>query len=251
MGDPYLVVLICTAVLVAALAQRITGMGFALVAGPFLVLLLDPLPGVVFVNLCSLVSSLVVLARTHRFVDWKLAGMLGAASVFGTLPGSLIAVYLPAGVLETLIGALVVAALATSMLLSRVLPQKLSQSGALSSAFGLASGMMNAAAGIGGPALSAFAVLTRWNQYAFAATIQPVFIAMGICAVVSKVALDPSAWPSLSPGTWGAVLGALAVGMLGGEWGARRVPIKVASVAMLTLAFIGGLLTISRGVGLV
>lgn len=248
--DTLIVLLICGAVLTASVAQRLTGMGFALVAGPFLVLLLDPLSGVVFVNVCGVLSSVLVLARTYRYVDWRLVRMFSIAAIAGTVPGAVIAVLLPARILETVIGMLVVVALAGSLVLGRMMPRSLPRRRMVTSTFGFMSGTMNAAAGIGGPALSAFAVLTRWNQFVFAATIQPVFILMGVSAIASKVMLDSDAWPNLSWGIWAIVLGTLVAGMLGGEWLTRFVSVKFASIAMLILAFLGGFLTIGRGTGL-
>ncbi|WP_029088200.1 sulfite exporter TauE/SafE family protein [Brevibacterium album] len=244
------IALILLAVLVGALAQRITGMGFALVSGPFLVLLLEPVPGVVLVNLCGLVSSIIVLWRTHREVEWKLSACLAAGGLVGTFPGAMLAVALPAHALEILIGVLVVAALATSLLLGRLLTRPLARRRGGAVAAGLASGAMNSAAGIGGPALSSFAVLTRWDQRAFAASIQPVFVVMATFAVASKLLLDHSAWPALSPGTWLMILAALVLGQLLGEWLSRFTPVSTARTGMLTLAFLGGLLTIGRGLGL-
>ena len=46
-------VLVIAAVLIGSSMQRITGMGFALVAAPFLVLLLGPIDGVIVVNVCG------------------------------------------------------------------------------------------------------------------------------------------------------------------------------------------------------
>ncbi|GAA2092712.1 MULTISPECIES: sulfite exporter TauE/SafE family protein [Brevibacterium] len=243
------IVLILLAVLVGALAQRITGMGFALVSGPFLVLLLDPVPGVVLVNVCGLVSSIIVLARTYREVEWKFSGCLALGGMIGAFPGALLAVALPSHALEILIGALVVAALAASLLLGRVLTRPLTRRKRGAVITGLASGAMNSAAGIGGPALSAFSVLTRWEQRSFAATIQPVFVVMAAFSILSKLVLDHGAWPSLGLGTWALILAALVIGQLAGELLSRVTPVTLARNGMLVLAFLGGILTILRGLG--
>src|SRR5699024_3197538 len=116
------ILLILLAVFIGALSQRLTGMGFALVSGPFLVLLMDPLAGVVLVNLCGIVSSLIVLWRTYREADWKLAGGLIVAATVGTLPGALLAVLMPGAALEVFIGALVVVALTSSLVLNLYAP---------------------------------------------------------------------------------------------------------------------------------
>jgi uncharacterized membrane protein YfcA len=58
--------LVLAAVVLGAGMQRITGMGFALVATPFLVLLLGPVEGVVLVNLCGAVTAGAIIFRVAR-----------------------------------------------------------------------------------------------------------------------------------------------------------------------------------------
>ncbi|MFP3340822.1 sulfite exporter TauE/SafE family protein, partial [Micrococcus sp. SIMBA_131] len=41
---------------------------------------------------------------------------------------------------------------------------------------GLLTGFTNAVAGVGGPPLTAYALISRWDPVRFAATIQPVFV---------------------------------------------------------------------------
>lgn len=244
------IILILLSVFVGAFAQRVTGMGFALVSGPFLVLLIDPLAGVVLVNLCGFVSSVIVLSRTYRDVEWKTAGFLTVACVVGTIPGAFLAVAIPSHALETLIGSLVIASLAASLLLNRY-SRALTRSPASIAVSGVASGVMNAAAGVGGPPLSALAVVSRWEQRAFAATIQPVFVVMAASSVAAKLLFDSGSWPELDLVTWALILGALAGGQLMGEWLSRKIPMRAARTGMLTLAFLGGILTMSRGLGFI
>jgi uncharacterized membrane protein YfcA len=109
---------------------------------------------------------------------------------------------------------------------------------------------MSSAAGVGGPALSALALLTRWEQRSFAATIQPVFVAVSSSAVIMKLVFDHDAWPALAWPTWVLIFVALGSGQLLGEWLSRIVPVSGARAGMLVLAFLGGFLTIARGLGL-
>lgn len=243
------ILLILLAVLIGSLSQRVTGMGFAMVSAPFLVLLMDPIAGVVLVNLCGIVSSVLVLSRTHREVDWSRAWRLIVTAIVGTVPGALLAVALPGHALEILIGALVVVSLTTSMILTRYArPVRLGMPALAVS--GLTAGAMSSAAGVGGPALSALALLTRWEQRSFAATIQPVFVAVSSSAVIMKLVFDHDAWPGLAWTTWVLIFVALGAGQLLGEWLSRIVPVSGARAGMLILAFLGGFLTIARGLGL-
>ena len=57
------------AVLVGATAQSITGIGFALVCAPLLVLSLGPIDGVTLVNILGVSLSLFVLLREWRYLS--------------------------------------------------------------------------------------------------------------------------------------------------------------------------------------
>lgn len=72
-------VLAVVAVVTGVILQRSTGLGFTLVSGPFLVLVLSPYEGVALANLLSLVTCCVA-----RFVDSRKAAascQAGLASV--------------------------------------------------------------------------------------------------------------------------------------------------------------------------
>lgn len=241
------VFLILFAVFVGALSQRVTGMGFALVAGPFLVLLLDPFSGVVLVNLCGVVSCAAVLSRTWREVEWRSFWQLLIGSLVGVVFGALLAAWLPARPLQILIGALIIVSLVSSLIIGRIgrqLPANLSSR----STAGFFSGAMSASAGVGGPAISAFAVLTNWEHRAFAATLQPFLLVGSATAVILKLSLDHDAWPSLEASTWIGLGVVMAGGLLGGEWLAKKIPISAARIAMIVLALGGGVATLIKGI---
>ena len=114
------VVLILFAVFLGALSQRVTGMGFGLVSGPFLVLLLDPFSGVILVNICGIVASFSVFGRTFAEVEWPPFRHLALGAVLGTIPGALLSAALPTAPLQILIGALIVVSLISSLTLGKL-----------------------------------------------------------------------------------------------------------------------------------
>ena len=69
---------LAAAVALGAGTQRITGLGFALVSAPFLVLLLGPFAGVFVVNVLGVAASVLVLAQVRRDVDVRRGLMLYA-----------------------------------------------------------------------------------------------------------------------------------------------------------------------------
>lgn len=239
--------LITAAVFVGASAQRLTGMGFALVVSPFLVLLLGPVAGVMIVNACGVVSSAIVWSRTHRDVDWRLVRILVLFALLGVIPGGWLSTALPGPVMHIVIGLMIVLALTISLTFTRserAFPQSMPVTGSA----GLASGFMSAAAGVGGPALSVFAILTRWEHRAFAATMQPYFVAAGLMALGSKLLFEPTAWPTLPAPAWLAMAIALLAGQVFGEWLSTRIPVSLARLLMIVLAFGGGIATLAKGI---
>ncbi|SFR91510.1 hypothetical protein SAMN05428970_3806 [Agromyces sp. CF514] len=233
-----MLIAVALSVLVGAFAQRITGMGFALVASPALVLLLGPFDGVIVVNLCAVVSSLIILPRVWRFVEWRRFAMLVVPALAGTAAGAVIAAHVPGAPLQVAIGVLVIVALTVSLLVTRA--EHVVSGWPPAVVAGAASGVMNAAAGVGGPALSVYAVATRWPQVRFAATAQPYFVAIGSASLVLKLAQTGWSIPELQPGAWPIVLGALLAGLVAGELLHRRIPHHAARIAVIAIAYAGG-----------
>ena len=137
-------------------------------------------------------------------------------------------------------GVLVVSALVLSLAARRV-PHVDGWQGR--AATGLLSGFMNVVAGVGGPAITAYAVASRWEHRAFALSVQFYFVVLGSLSLLARGVL-----PAMTPEEWLAAVAALAVGLLAGRVLARRVPVRIARAACITIAFLGGFAVIARGV---
>lgn len=240
------VVLILFAVFLGSVSQRVTGMGFGLVSGPFLVLLLDPFSGVVLVNICGIVASGTVFVRTWREAEWGSFWKLSLGTVIGTIPGALLVAALPAPPLQILIGLLIIVSLISSMIIGRIGKTMPANFGTQFTT-GFLSGTMSAAAGAGGPAVSAYAVLTKWEQRAFAATLQPFLVVGTTSAVIFKAVFDHGAWPQLAAPTWIGIGTVLVAGLVCGDWLSKKIDSSTARVAMIILALGGGTATLVKG----
>lgn len=237
--------LVLAAVVMGAGMQRITGMGFALVAAPFLVLLLGPVEGVVLVNLCGAVTAGAIIFRVVRDVDWKRYLLLAASALLGIIPAALLIRFIPAAVLEISIGVLLAAGLTVLLVLkSAVLPARRRY---LLTAGGL-SGFMNTAAGVGGPAVSMYSIATRWHHKSFAATMQPYFFTIGAFSLLSKAITAPATFPVMPPAMWVSVATACLAGLVLGDVASKFVPARAAQVLLVILAYLGAAATIIRGV---
>ena len=237
--------LVLGAVVMGAGMQRVTGMGFALVAAPFLVLLLGPVEGVVLVNVCGAVTAGAIIFRVRRDIDWKRYMALAASALLGIVPAAFLVRYLPPSVLEISIGVTLAVGLTVLLVMkSAVLPQRRRY---LFTAGGL-SGLMNTAAGVGGPAVSMYSMATRWQHKSFAATMQPYFFTIGAFSLISKALTAPASFPVLPMTMWLAVAAACLIGLVLGDLASKRVSTRAAQILLIILAYLGAAATIVRGV---
>ncbi len=234
------------AVLVGAIAQRIAGMGFALTLAPILVLFLGPYEGPLVVNIAGAFSSVLVFSQSYKLVDWKQYFYLAIPAVIFIIPSAIFSVNFSGPGLQIGIGVILILALSTSLIVVRVsspMPR-----GRLGLLFGAGSGFMSATAGIGGPAMGIYAILTGWEQKSFAATLQPYFFTLGLSAFLSKVSISGN-WPKVELSIW-ILIGFLTI--LGSWLGIRLqklVSAKLARAIVIFVCFVGSIAAIVDGVG--
>jgi uncharacterized protein len=226
-------------VLLGAMTQRATGLGLALVGAPFLVAILGPRDGVSFGNALQVVLCAAVLLRTGRGVAWHQALLLLAGAVVAVPLGALVVDALPEGPLLVVVGTLAVAAVVVS-LVPTLGGWMRGRSGPLVA--GALAGLVNVTAGVGGPVISAYALVRRWNVEVLVPTAQVVLLGINLVALVSK------GLPRVDGVVWGAAAAALALGVVAGDAVSRRLDPETARRAVAVLALLGGLATIVRGV---
>lgn len=227
------------AVLAGAVAVRTTGMGFALLSSPFLVMALGPFEGILVTNVCGIVAALLNLTVVHADLDWKRAASVVPAGIVGTIPGALLVLWLPPAVLAIGISLLVIAGLLFTIA-SRKL--QVPNSPWVGAGGGFASGLMNVTAGVGGPGLVVYALATQWEHRSFAATAQLHFAVLGVAALLAKWSL-----PSLPVAGWAVLMGLLVIGLLGGNVLARWVHGARAMRWVIVIAMVGALLSLTQG----
>lgn len=238
MGVPQLLLLALSVALGGA-TQRVTGLGFALVASPLLVLVAGGFQGVLLANTLSLLTNLAVLAMTWRDVEVRRALKLGLPALGAAPFGAWAAGALPEPVLMVVIGSLVLVALAVvtragELAFLRGTP------GAVGA--GMASGLMNASAGVAGPALMVYAVSTRWPHRSFVASMQLT------CALINVGSISAKGLPTLSAWQLIVTLLALPTGLLVGQLMAPRLPAARGRQAVLGLAVCGAMATVAKGI---
>ena len=227
------------AVLAGAVAVRTTGMGFALLSSPFLVMALGPFEGILVTNVCGIVAALLNLTAVHADLDWRRAASVIPAGVVGTVPGALLVLWLPAPVLAISISLLVIVGLLFTLASRRL---QVPNSPWVGVGGGFASGLMNVTAGVGGPGLVVYALATQWEHRRFAATAQLHFAVLGVAALLAKWSL-----PTLPVVGWAALLALLVVGLVGGNVLARWVHGARAMRWVIVIAMAGALMSLTQG----
>ncbi|MEV4556865.1 sulfite exporter TauE/SafE family protein [Kitasatospora sp. NPDC049285] len=225
-------------VLVASAVQRLSGMGFALVAAPVLVLVLGPADGVGLANCASGMISLAGLASEWRGVQPRRMVPLVLAAIVTVPAGAWLTRAVPEPTLLIGIGAAVTVA-ATLVIRGVGAAALRGVPGAV--AAGATSGLLNAAAGVGGPAISLYAVNSGWSAREFRPNAQFYGV------VVNAVSLTARGLPTLSGAQWSLAGAAVGVGTAAGFLLAGRVPERQARTLVLTLALAGGLVTLGKG----
>lgn len=227
------------AIMGGAVAQRVTGMGFALLSVPFLVLAAGPIDGVVLANWCGVLAAGSNLISVRKKVEWHRVRWITPAAVVGCLPGLLLIRWVPLSQLGLVVGLITLVALLISV---RSPEGNRPDTPGLRVGTGFFSGLMGVAAGVAGPPMVIYRKAVDWDVRGFAASLQFHFTVSGIAALVVK-------WgegPTYSVLQWGVLLAGLVVGSVIGNRLAGRVSAKLGLRLVLVIAFAGTLSTIGR-----
>jgi uncharacterized membrane protein YfcA len=231
-------VLLAGIVLLGSSVQWLTGMGFALVAVPALILLLGPAQGVVLANCAAGVICVVGLAGGWRSVRPAAMVPLCVAAACTVPAGTWVTRQLPEAWLLLAMGGLVTVAVSVIMRGVRI-PALRGTRGAV--AAGAVGGFMNSAAGVGGPPVSLYAVNAGWTVREFVPN------AMFYGVVVNAFSVASNGLPQLSTPKWVAVAVAMLLGGLIGRGLASRIPERRARLLVLLLALTGGVTAVGKG----
>ena len=222
------------AVALGALVQAVTGVGFGLVCGPFLVALVGAREGVRLANLLAIGVNAIVLAREHRRVDLRGALLLAVPAVAATPLVAWAVRRLDPGTASLVAG--LVTLLAAGLLAVGVRAPRLRGVGGAVGA-GVTSAAMNVVSGVGAPTVAMFAHNAGWPVARTRPTLQVYFVCLNVVTLASIGLPRPS--PLLLVG--------LAAGLAAGAALVRRVPEAAARRGMLALAFLGGLAAVVQG----
>lgn len=218
--------------------QRVTGMGLALVASPFLVLLLGSVTGVQTLQVVGLGVCLVSAITLRSDVNMRVAVLLLVASAIGVVPGTLIANALPASWLGILIGTVTLIALASTVFLRK---SRLFVGARGTGIAGALSGFMNVTAGVGGPPIAIYANSTDWEYKEYLATVQLYFAGLNILSLIARGV------PDLPTAGWMVAAGSAVAGVVIGNLLSASINDSIAKKAVFAIAGVGSLATVIQG----
>ncbi|QBJ96753.1 sulfite exporter TauE/SafE family protein [Rhodococcus sp. ABRD24] len=232
-------------VFIGAVTQRLAGLGFSMLVSPFLVLLIGPQQGVLVVNALASIAALVVAVRVWRDIDWHLLRWLMPPAVVTALLGAEFSARSSNSALLVVIGSVSVVALAGSILV-KYLDVRASGRAATVVA-GAAAGITNSTAGMGGPPITAYAILTDWPHRSFVATTQPLFLVLGSVSFCAKLAILPAGAPAWPVWMWCATASTLLAGTTIGDLLAQRFTPSTIRIFVVTVALAGAASVLREG----
>lgn len=227
------------AITTGAVAQRVTGMGFVLLAVPFLVLAQGPVDGVVLANWCGVLAAGTNLVAVRKQVEWGRIWWITTAAVIGCVPGAVLIRYAPINVLALIVALVTLIALIVSV---RTPEGARKDSRGLRTGCGFMSGLMGVTAGVAGPAMVIYRKAVNWDVRPFTASLQFHFMIAGLAAIAVKWGQGPT----FSAPQWAVVLGSLFVGSFIGTHVARSVSGQLGLKLVVVIAFAGTLSTLVR-----
>ncbi len=246
MGSAVVVLSGLAAVAVAGVVSGVTGFGLSLVATPLLLLVLPPRTVVPLMLVHGTLNSLMILLESGRSADLRRIWPLALAGLLGVPLGTYVLVVCDVNALKALIGAAV--ALSALAFLSGV-RVRVARERLASAPVGLVSGLLNGSTGMSGPPVILFFANLGMEKPVFRASLAAYFLVLNLAtvpayAVGGLFTREVLGYAALfSP--------ALALGVLGGMWLARRVEEQLFRRVTLVVVLGTGLLAVATGLRLV
>ncbi|GAB3846814.1 sulfite exporter TauE/SafE family protein [Nesterenkonia populi] len=233
-------------VVLASALQRVTGLGFAMVVSPFFVVMLGPHAGVMLTNVLGGAMPLMMLAAVWKDIEWRKIAWIVPPAVLVTPLFAWIAEQSHVGVLYVVVASLVILGLSAGIIASWV--GKHPHDGASARILaGAGAGAGTVLAGVGGPAMTIYAVLSRWDPRRMAATLQPLWVAISAGALISKLIFSGNHTPDLHWAVWLGCLLATLLGIWAGGRLSRRVAASAIRRLVIALAFLGAVMALVTG----
>ena len=171
---------LCFIVLAAAFTQGLTGFGFALVAAPLLLFIMDPRSVVVLNTIVPSLVCLLIVVQSRKQVKFKGMVPIAVASVFGVPLGAYVLLAISPDVLKLAIAALVVL-FSIPLLLGQ--SHRFRRERPLSLVIGFISGFLSSSTSLSGPPVILFLVNQGWEREVMRASLSAYFLFGSVVAL--------------------------------------------------------------------
>ena len=241
-----LALIIFTVVVAGSTLQRVSGMGLGLIGGPILMLVMGPVEGILVINVLAAVNALLTTVTVRRNVSWRMFGLIAPVMIIGSLAAAALISKIDTAGLLIVVGAALLIALAVVTYGGRFIPPMEGKGPAISA--GILGGFTNTLAGVAGPVITVYAQAAKWPQAMYTATLQPIFVVGGIFSVITKTALGAATFDGLPWIIWPAGIAGMFIGIWLGSRIAHVVSRDIARALSLSVASLGALSALIRGI---
>lgn len=240
-----LVLVIFAVFFAGSLMQRVSGMGVGLIAGPVVSLLIGPIEGILVVNAVAAANGIMGAWSVRRDIEWNKVALIGPLMIPGAIAGAWLITQVSTDWLQTIVGALLLFALLLMTFGKNLFPVAKGKSPALVA--GVSAGFMNTLAGVAGPSITVYALVSRWPQIPYAATLQPLFFIAGTLSFLSKYLTGSGDVSGVPWAVWPAGVLACVVGIFIGTRISRHLDREKARGLAITVAVLGAITVLVHG----
>jgi uncharacterized membrane protein YfcA len=244
------VILALAAVLVGAFVQSATGFGFALVAGPALLAVLEPREAVVVILLLGALLNLLLLFAERRQPDVRtgdVARMVAGAAP-GILLGLLVLQHLAKPFLQALVGVVVIGAAVAQAGSRRTGRGRVPAPPAGGYPVGVVSGVLTTSTGVNGPPLVLWLRARGLTGGALRDSVTAALLCLSPLGLLALLALD-----ALRVGVGPLAAPALAAAAAAGHYAGRQAFLRIGPAhyegAVLLLVLATGAASVAAGLG--
>ncbi len=231
---------------VSTALQRITGLGFAMLTAPFAVVALGTHQGIMLTTVLAVMASIFMLPGMWRDIDWHRVAWIGIPATLAIVPAAWLGAKIDGALIYLLVGVLVIIGLSVALLMRGVREPVTSRSAQILTGVGAGAGSV--LAGIGGPAMTIYGVLSRWPVASFAASLQPMWVMIASTTLVGRSWFMGSTVPDLTWWLWLLAAAGIAVGMWAGQRALGKVNERVVFGIVVVLAMTGAVLSVVTGI---
>lgn len=231
---------------VATALQRLTGLGFAMLTAPFAVVALGTHQGIMLITALAVIASIFMLPSMWQDIHWSRVAWIGIPAALSVVPAAWLGARIDGAIIYLLVGVLVIIGLSVALLM-RGTGEPITNRGA-QILTGVGAGAGSVLAGIGGPAVTIFGVLSRWPVASFAATLQPIWVMTALATLTGRFWFMGSTLPELTWWMWVLAAVGIAIGMWAGQRAMGKVKDRVVFGIVVVLAMIGAVLSVITGI---